>query len=48
MFKLCPIVFNCAQHIFPGGTKPPLRPPWLRVCTVILHIVTIFASIVYF
>jgi len=20
-FKLCPIVFNCAQHIFPGGRK---------------------------
>ena len=32
-FKLCPIVFNYAQHIFPGGAKNfvgrlrPMRPP---------------------
>jgi len=33
-FKLCPIIFSYAQHIFPGGAKifvnrvlTPLRPP---------------------
>jgi len=33
-FKLCPILLNYAQHIFPGGAKnivgvasPPLRYP---------------------
>ena len=34
IFKLCPVVFSYAQHIFPGGGKNILEggilPPWLR------------------
>ena len=35
-FKLCPIIFNYAQQIFPGGTKRfagGAKPPWTPLVT---------------
>ena len=46
-FKLCPIVFNYAQQIFPGGGEKVcrgLRPPWLRAWRKLTPAANVFVN----